>query len=853
MICFRQFACAAIALILVPLASAQLPEDIRIEQERCIQELKDDYPGIQFYQEGARISRAYGVAFGGGPTAEASAQSFMNQFVGLLGTGDGEFRLSGTQDLMKGKFTAVYFDQYNGSVPVDYGWVTVLVRNLPGNPIVLVNNSTKMIRQIATAPFFTAQQAIQSVRLSNARFRTFTKPQLTVFVGESEEDARLGWKFIADSTSMAMPERFEIIVDALSNQILHMRSEVYDVDVTGTTRGYATPGLKPDQANNPPVLMDLPGLRVNISGGSTGYSDANGNFTLANAGSTAVTVNAALIGRWVNVQYVPGAEHTLSQSVTPPGPANFVFNTPSDDAKTAQINGFIQTEKVHDFAKSIHPTYPGIDVALLCNVGVSGTCNAYYNSTPSINFFPPGGGCPNTCYSTVVWHEYGHFIIDKGHPTAAGDYHEGVADVAAALLGDTPWLGEDFRGQGTGPLRNCINTVLYPCSGEAHMCGQVISGAFWETLVALDSTVGHATGLSLCRSWYLNSILIRPTGITPQITIDVLTLDDDDMNLTNGSPHYEEIATGFGNKNLDAPDISYVLISPVSLPSGLVQRDKSVDEVVSSRWFEVQVTGNAGAVDPASVKVKISAERASYATFGLAPLGSNRYGAWLPIPDCGGAAKYYVEAKDTHNHVETLPSNAPASNIEFVHADSLSTTFADTFETNLGWTVNNTSLTSGAWTRANPNGTFLNGQPANPEDDSNDAGLQCFFTGQGTVGGAVGSADVDGGPTRLVSPTFNLAGSNAVIEFKRWFFNDDGDDSFVVEVSNNNGASWVQVDGFYFASGMNSWISQSFIVSNYVSPTSQVQVRFITSDNPNNSITEAAVDDFRVRRVICDY
>ena len=202
-------------------------------------------------------------------------------------------------------------------------------------------------------------------------------------------------------------------------------------------------------------------------------------------------------------------------------------------------------------------------------------------------------------------------------------------------------------------------------------------------------------------------------------------------------------------------------------------------------------------------------------------------------------------------HTLYFPAGGPAAPRSTVFGLSDTVTLNDTFATDLGWTVANTALTTGAWVRNDPNCTNLNGVVANPENDSTDTGAFCLFTGQGTVGGAVGDQDVDGGPTRVVSPVINLSQANGIIQFQRWFFNDDGDDSMTVEISNDNGATWVPVSGVTYtgAGSTNKWVAQSFIVSKYVTPTATVRVRFSTSDNPNNSVTEAAIDAFVVRKI----
>ena len=47
------------------------------------------------------------------------------------------------------------------------------------------------------------------------------------------------------------------------------------------------------------------------------------------------------------------------------------------------------------------------------------------------------------------------------------------------------------------------------------------------------------------------------------------------------------------------------------------------------------------------------------------------------------------------------------------------------------------------------------------------------------------------------------------------------------------------------------WVEAGFTVADFVTPTANVRVRFSATDNPNDSVTEAAIDTFRVLTYIC--
>ncbi len=120
-----------------------------------------------------------------------------------------------------------------------------------------------------------------------------------------------------------------------------------------------------------------------------------------------------------------------------------------------------------------------------------------------------------------------------------------------------------------------------------------------------------------------------------------------------------------------------------------------------------------------------------------------------------------------------------------------------------------------------------------------------FVTGNGPPGGGASSFDVDGGPTYLLSPIIDLEGSESAVSYARWAFTADGvPDAMTVEVSDDGGGSWVLVESVSETNG--AWETAAFVVGDYVAVTSQLRVRFGVCDCPNDSVTEAGIDDFEV-------
>jgi hypothetical protein len=110
----------------------------------------------------------------------------------------------------------------------------------------------------------------------------------------------------------------------------------------------------------------------------------------------------------------------------------------------------------------------------------------------------------------------------------------------------------------------------------------------------------------------------------------------------------------------------------------------------------------------------------------------------------------------------------------------------------------------------------------------------------------IGTNDVDGGRTTLVTPYFNTAViPHATVSYWRWFVNDAGvvsPDTLRVDIS-SDGSTWVPVERLTVSE---RWTNVTFRVADYVPPTMFTQMRFSAEDIGAGSIVESAIDDFMV-------
>lgn len=177
--------------------------------------------------------------------------------------------------------------------------------------------------------------------------------------------------------------------------------------------------------------------------------------------------------------------------------------------------------------------------------------------------------------------------------------------------------------------------------------------------------------------------------------------------------------------------------------------------------------------------------------------------------------------------------------------------YYDDFTFDFNWTTADGNSNNG-WERGEPDGTTSQGTPANPEFDvTTDCTDLCFITDNG--GGSATQNDVDDGYVDLTSPVFDATlYTNPQINYYRWFadleIQGNGNPSDTMTITLFNGVTSVTLETILPNSPNNSsWVARSYVVSNYITPTANMQLRVRTADfGPVFSIVEGGFDKFEV-------
>ncbi len=777
---------------------------------------------------------------------EQAARAVIADNAAILNTDGSELRLVHTPHAM-GKWVAHFQQTYQG---VDVHEAQVRVAFADDGRLMLMGSDFHSNIDLNVNPSISAMAA-QDIALADLPYDPTTdsieaEPMLLVLpVSQSDTEANyhLVWR-----TRIRTWDPLGIWVshvDAHTGEILWRFNDIH----------FAYSG---DTAIDPQVygLCDgvtsttIPYLTINVSGLGSTVSDENGDWYVAGSGG-ARTVSATLAGPYVTVYNYNGAEASFSGSAGDGVPFTVDFNL--SNARQDEQTTFDAVNDIHDFFDLFDETYSYSNAHINAYVNrTDGYCpgNAWWDGT--INFCAGSSTYGNTGeMQQVVHHEFGHGVQANILGSQGNEgLGEGNSDILGNLITQDNIIGRGFYNSGNcsdaSGIRNSDNVLQYPedLNGSVHHDGQIIAGFNWDAMVLLQDM--YDTGESAWNTpgtimsaerWHFGRILGHPFYQDDQV-FWTFVADDDDGNLDNGTPHHAIFAEAAENHGYDYPEVLVgVFVDHVNLPytGNFVTGYEAVGTAVSMPLGGEEI-------DAGSVTLYYRINEGAFSSISMAATGNpDEYAGTIPAQGDGSVVEYYLYAADTGGSDGTSPAGAPAD----LHYFQVNDVFPDEMEFDTAWGVGSVleeTASTGQWERADPQPTA-----AQPGDDHTPApGTDCWVTGP-LAGSSIGTYDVDGGQTVLYSPRFDLVGASDVsISYWRWYSNDQGNaplsDDWIVQISNDDGANWTDVENI--STSPNAWEQISFDLDVYFPLPGIVQMRFIASDLGDGSIVEACVDDF---------
>ena len=335
--------------------------------------------------------------------------------------------------------------------------------------------------------------------------------------------------------------RWEARVHAGTGALVSRR----DLIARELVQGIAQVLVEPAVPGEPPVEVPLEAAAVTAVSGQFFAADTTGptgNYALTFPGAGRARVTAALRGRHA---WVRDASQRLSTpldttTVSVPGSADLRFD--DQNSTPASRDAYYHLVRAHHFTRALDPgpALARLDRPMEARVDdPSGGCNAYWNGA-RLNFYAEGGGCASTArIADVVFHEYGHAVTQDCYQPwdPPGDMNEAFSDYFAATLTGQPRIGNGFYGPGTF-LRDVERDRVWPrdASPSIHLQGLILAGALWD--------LRHAIGAAVTDSLYHYARYGAASSFDDYL-LDLLAVDDDDDDLGNGTPHFDDIIRAF--------------------------------------------------------------------------------------------------------------------------------------------------------------------------------------------------------------------------------------------------------------------------------------------------------------------
>ena len=565
-------------------------------------------------------------------------------------------------------------------------------------------------------------------------------------------------------------------------------------------------------------------------------------------------------------------------------------------------SAFYEVNKLAELARGWLPSNTWLQNRLLTNVNINSTCNAFWNGSSINFYRSGGGCRNTGEIAGVFDHEWGHGMDDNDAAGSLSNSSEAYADIAAVYRLQTSCVGHGFfwtsnkgcgqTADGTGYNSNeaqtgsahcdtdcsgvrdadylkhnpntpdtalgfvcsSCSTGTGPCGRQVHCAAAPTRQAAWDlvardlqtTPFSLDSQTAFIVanrlfyhGSGNIGAWHSCTCGSSSSGCgSTNGYMQWLTADDDNGNLSDGTPHMTAIYNAFNRHGIACSTPARSNSGCSSGPSG--------STTLSGTAGNYQASLSWSSVSGATRYWVFRTEGHAGCNFGKTKIGETTGTTFTDTQVASGRNYYY-------NVVPAGSSNAcfgRVSNCVTVTPTGTSTNpvtvFFDDFETDKAWTRNaagTDTATTGLWERGDPEATNDSGakQLGNAVSGVND-----LVTGR-LAGSSAGVHDIDSGVTTIRSPAIALPSTGTLtLSFSY----------YLAHGTNSSSADFLRVRVIGSTTSLvfeelgagndddAAWASFSANISSFAGQTVRIQIE--AADASTASLVEAAVDDVRI-------
>jgi hypothetical protein len=400
----------------------------------------------------------------------------------------------------------------------------------------------------------------------NAQSLETRDSRLEVWVDPDSHVGKLAWliKLVSPAATRTVPIAINAWVDALATGD---NPEVYEVKqlVAQEHAGKVTGQIWDPTPVHPTQVRALSAVQV-IRAGSVpaatedvAVTDADGKFRFP-VGDGAKSFSVRLANKYFVVHNDQGELVTIKSNGNSTQAIELAY-TGTLEPEVAQPSAFYWANRAREFLAEVLNDRALLNIQLWVNA--TDECNSYWdpvnNSITLSRASLPNSDrtCINRAYVDTIFHEFGHAVdFSLGGMTNGPDaksYAEGFADSIAILFKAQSCYGADSNGPGQC-LRDAANPpFLYPSKGaDVHDRGRIYSGFTWELIQQLSKSFGAQQAIAMAKELTLQSAAQNPSTIEKAVE-NVFLADDDDLDLSNGTPHAKQIVAAAKSRNIPLP------------------------------------------------------------------------------------------------------------------------------------------------------------------------------------------------------------------------------------------------------------------------------------------------------------